>query len=244
MILYNVIIYHLSKVRGEVPMSDLSLPRSGYANRRSPGALAAAIAVNGGAFALLIAIPAAEVIRFVDPPLRVREIHLPPLPPEAEKPKPQPTHDPAQPVVATPKAPETMTFVEPIIPTGGGMTLGGLPPVGTIEGTTIAPPNDPPRQPSMFVKARLNPRFADNFKPDYPPGLRREGIEGSVTVRVTIDERGRVTAVELIKADDQRFFAETRDQALRYWRFEPARRDGVAVVSDQTMTVHFRLEDD
>ena len=63
-------------------------------------------------------------------------------------------------------------------------------------------------------------------------------------MRVTIDERGRVTAVELIKATDPRFFDETRDQALRYWRFDPARRDGVAVVSDQIMTVHFRLEED
>ncbi|MEJ1973465.1 MAG: hypothetical protein WDM96_13690 [Lacunisphaera sp.] len=45
-------------------MSDLSLHRSGYATNRhrSPGALAAAIAINGGAFALILALPATQYV--------------------------------------------------------------------------------------------------------------------------------------------------------------------------------------
>ena len=72
--------------------------------------------------------------------------------------------------------------------------------------------------------------------------MRRDGLEGNVTVRVTIDARGRVTAIELVSASNPIFFEETRRQALRSWRFVPATRDGVAIESSQTMTVRFQLE--
>ncbi len=62
-------------------------------------------------------------------------------------------------------------------------------------------------------------------------------------MRVTIDARGRVTAVEMVKASNPIFFEETKRQALKSWRFVAATRDGVAVESVQTMTVHFRLEE-
>ena len=50
-------------------------------------------------------------------------------------------------------------------------------------------------------------------------------------------------AVELIEATDPAFWEATRKQALKYWRFRPATRDGMPVTSDQIMTVRFRLAD-
>jgi protein TonB len=223
-------------------MSDTSLPRQGYAAHRSPSAFAAAIVLNGGVFAALIAIPAAEVIRWVDPGIEVINVPINPPPPpnpvEKEKAKVEPNR--TQRVTPQPTLSDPIV-VPPIVETGGGFITGVEPlgPVGT--GGDILP-IDPPKPP-VLTKAKLDPRFADSFKPDYPPALRREGLEGSATVRVTIDERGRVVAVDLVKATDPRFFEETKEQALRHWRFQPARRDGVATSSEQTMTVHFRLED-
>lgn len=222
-------------------MSDISLPRSGYTANRSPSAFAAAIAINGGVFALLLAIPAAEVIKEIYTPISVTNVRLRPLPPEAKKPEPKQAHKPMQTVI--PQSKPIDTIVPPIADPSTDFIVRDVDPIGPIGGGQGILP-DPTPPPSVFTKAKFNPRYADGFKPDYPPGLRREGIEGSVTVRVTIDERGRVTVVELVKTTDQRFFEETKQQALRYWRFEPARRDGIAVTSDQTMTVHFKLEDD
>ena len=225
-------------------MSDLSLPRTGYTNSRSPSALAAAILVNGGVFAALIALPAVEVIKRIDTRLIVREVKLSPLPPETRPEEKKRETTKTQKVIE--QTPRQDTVVPPIVDTGAGFVTEKVEPLGPIsDGIGTQPYVAPqPTPPSVFTGARLNKRFIADFKPDYPPGLRREGIEGSVTVRVTIDEKGRVTAVALVKATDPRFFEETRQQALRYWRFDPARRDGVAVVSEQIMTVHFRLEDE
>lgn len=222
-------------------MTDVSLPRGGYANNRSPSAFAAAVLLNGGVFAALIAIPAAEIIRIVDPPIQLIDIRAQPDPapvPPPPKADPKPTQH-----VLSLAQPRETTIVPPIVNTGAGFLSEGVEPLGPIDtGPGLLPVTPPP--PSVFIKASPNPRYAGSFKPDYPPALRREGIEGSATVRVTIDERGRVTSVALVKATDPRFFEATQEQALRYWRFEPARRDGVAVVSEQTMTVQFRLEED
>ena len=73
-------------------MTDFSVSRSGYSNRRSPAALAAATILNGGIIALLIAIPAVIVTPAGDPPLRIRFIELSsPPPPVADPPKPAPS---------------------------------------------------------------------------------------------------------------------------------------------------------
>ncbi|MBB5987735.1 energy transducer TonB [Sphingobium lignivorans] len=222
-------------------MSDMSVPRSTYGSRRSPAAMAAALALNGGLFALLIALPVAVQVIPADPPIRIRHVPLDPLP--APVPEPQKTESPrnvVQPVIAHPVQPDPIR-VEPLVPldTGPQIALSEFR-LPTTPAEPIAPIESPAEP--VLHKARPDPRFADAFRPAYPAALRRDGLEGSVTVRVTIDPRGRVTDVEMVSASNPVFFEETRRQALRFWRFVPATRDGVAVQSVQTMTVHFRLE--
>lgn len=223
-------------------MSDLSLSRGGYANRRSPGALAAAVALNGGVVALLITIPAAKVIIEQAPRLVTYEVTpAPPPPPNVDKPKPEKQRNPIQKAVETPVRPSDPVIPDIMVSTGGSAIDRGafvdLPPIGDV-GLQKETPHTP-----VLTAAKPDPRFADAFHPDYPPSLRRDGLEGSVTVRVTIDERGRVIAVEMVRATNTAFFEETRRQALKEWRFTPATRDGVPICTEQTMTVSFRLED-
>ncbi|TAJ41295.1 MAG: energy transducer TonB, partial [Chitinophagaceae bacterium] len=49
-------------------------------------------------------------------------------------------------------------------------------------------------------------------------------------------------AVEMVSAAHPGFFEATRKQALRYWKFRPATRDGVATESWRTMTVRFTIQ--
>ncbi len=91
-------------------------------------------------------------------------------------------------------------------------------------------------------RREADPRYADAFHPDYPPGLRREGLEGSsVTAsRITADERGRVIAVDGAR-DQCRLSKQTA--GAQGMALQAVARDSIAVRAEQTMTVHFRLED-
>lgn len=126
------------------------------------------------------------------------------------------------------------------------VTLGPVviptPPLGT--GIEAIPPIIPllPRAPILTV-AKRDARFAADFQPSYPPGMIRDEVEGSVTVRVLIGSDGRVKAVETVASDHQAFFEATRTQALKRWRFKPATKDGVAVESWQQLTVRFQIPD-
>lgn len=227
-------------------MSDQALHRTGYAagHRRSPGALTAAIALNGGAFALILLMPATQYIVDHGPDFVVRSIPLTPDPPEVRPDPVKPKVPMTQPTVTTPPDDIKLYVQPPIVPMGGGSDVigGTIPNLREIGDTTLLTPPVAPHQPA-FVKATQDPRYASAFHPDYPAALRRQGLEGSVTVRVTIDETGRVTACDLVKTTDKAFYEETRDQALRHWRFRPATSDGTPVISEQTLTVTFTLED-
>lgn len=180
--------------------------------------LLTAIALNPTRFGpRVIFIPTIDSIRAQDPP--------PPEPP----PPPQPTDR----WKAEPTRPR------PIVDTPAGPAPFALDPPAADPGpVTIAPPLAEP----MFRQARMDPGAIGRFQPPYPSSMVRNGVEGSVTVKVLIGADGRVRSIELVDATHAAFFDTTRDHALRAWRFQPATRDGVAVESWRTMTVRFRLD--
>ena len=93
----------------------------------------------------------------------------------------------------------------------------------------------------VFKAAERDLRFARSFQPDYPLGMLRQEIEGSVTVRVLVGTDGRVRQVQIIRATDPNFASSTERQALKAWRFKPATRDGQPVEDWQTLTVRFDI---
>jgi protein TonB len=235
-------------------MTELALPASNYGThpqsryaagrKRSPGALAAALTLNGGAFAIILLMPATQYVMERVESFSARNIEIEPDPTEVDPVKPQ-EQTKTQPTRPTPKEDDTSFVITPINPLDGtGPAIGGkIPDLGQIGGTGLVDRPYVPPHTAVFVKATQDPRYAKAFHPDYPPSLVREGLEGSVTVRVNIDETGRVTAVELVKATNRAFFDETREQALRFWRFKPATSDGTPIASQQVLTVQFDLED-
>ena len=222
-------------------MQDLSLRAVRYSSERSPAALAAAIAFNCGMIALLLTLPVSRFLLPQDPPLKVYQVRAAAPQSKAEPPVPE-RHRPAQAVIRKYHVQVPAPELDPLAgisrfngPEGADLALSDLPPLAEDL------PRNPPRA-AVFVKARPDPSFAAAFHPPYPPSMAREGVEGQVTVRVTIDERGRVVAVEQVAATNSVFFEQTKSQALRFWRFVPATRDGRPIRSEQSLTVHFRLE--
>lgn len=146
----------------------------------------------------------------------------PKTPPPASKAEPQTTPQPGERIVtAGDPAP---TFEPPPIPQ--------TQPIGPI--VPVAP--DP-----VLLPATIEPGAMARFQPDYPPELIRADIEGSATVRILVGTDGKVRSVEMVSATHPGFFEATKRQALRFWRFRPATRDGVAIESWRTMTVRFTI---
>ena len=79
--------------------------------------------------------------------------------------------------------------------------------------------------------------------PVYPPRCLRLGIEGTVRVRVLVGEDGRVQEATVGKSSGEAALDDAALDAVRDWRFEPAKRDGVPVRAWAIVPIEFKLID-
>lgn len=101
--------------------------------------------------------------------------------------------------------------------------------------------HQPARAAVSSVEAKPLP---GNAMPSYPPTVARAGIQGSRTARLQLDVQGKVSDVTIVErsgSDDPRLDAAVAE-SLRQWRFEPATRDGHAVVSTVQVPVEFTAQ--
>ncbi len=88
---------------------------------------------------------------------------------------------------------------------------------------------------------REPPVLDGNRPPDYPAEAIARGIEGTVVLRLTIDEQGRVIEVEVARSSGHAILDEAAVAAVRSWRGRPARRGGRDVRIRQLLPIRFRL---
>ncbi|MGX1996583.1 energy transducer TonB [Xanthomonas axonopodis pv. cassiae] len=116
----------------------------------------------------------------------------------------------------------------------------------------ILPTTDGPRAMTMVAHQPARPAVSSveakplpgNAMPSYPAAVARAGIQGSRTARLQLDVQGRVSDVTIVDrsgSDDPRLDAAVME-SLRQWRFEPAKRDGHAVVSSVQVPVEFTAQ--
>jgi protein TonB len=79
--------------------------------------------------------------------------------------------------------------------------------------------------------------------PVYPPRCLRMGIEGTVRVRVLVGEDGRPQEVTVGKTSGEAALDQAAIEAVRSWRFEPAKRNGVPVRAWAIVPIEFKLID-
>lgn len=80
-------------------------------------------------------------------------------------------------------------------------------------------------------------------KPRYPESARRRGIEGTVLLKMRITAQGRVEDVQVARSAGHPDLDESAIEAVRRWRFEPARRNGAPVAEDAVLLpVVFQLQ--
>ncbi|MBL8175029.1 MAG: energy transducer TonB [Bryobacterales bacterium] len=84
------------------------------------------------------------------------------------------------------------------------------------------------------------PAVLYQIEPEYSEEARKARLTGTVVLYVDIDERGQVSRVE-VRQSLGLGLDEKAVEAIRKWRFRPARKDGKAVPSAALVDVGFRL---
>lgn len=91
------------------------------------------------------------------------------------------------------------------------------------------PDADAPAQVS-YSRLEVAPRLKREFKAPYPEAARADGIEGTVVMKLTINELGRVTAVRIVRGINEELDQVTRSAARRLL-FAPGMVDGEPVIT-------------
>ena len=73
------------------------------------------------------------------------------------------------------------------------------------------------------------PRPLRQVPMQYPPQAKARGVEGYVVVSLLIGESGDVQRVRVLESEPGGVFEEVAVEAIRGWRFEPARYQGESV---------------
>jgi len=206
----------------------------------SPNALLLVISAH-------VALVAIVMSAKMDLPARIT--HEPPIVVNSwAKPRQQP---PQPPVVPQTKEPTQVTpqidnpiqpiKLPPLDPPGfdshpGTDTLLG----GSGAGATPIIPQRPATAPIHRDPRLLTPM--SELKPPYPASKLAAEQEATLHLRLTIDEQGRVTAVDPLGYADGEFLASARRYLIGHWRYAPASEDGRATASAITITLSFQLD--
>ena len=92
--------------------------------------------------------------------------------------------------------------------------------------------NDPDISPAVPLRTR---------KPQFPRGAQAFGVEGHLIVDVVITPAGTVTYPRILKSLPVPTLSYVALEALRKWRFEPARKNGEPIASIFNLTVNYTL---
>lgn len=85
------------------------------------------------------------------------------------------------------------------------------------------------------------PRGGYQARPAYPETARRAGVEGVTVLRFEVLARGQVGAVLVERSAGHQDLDRAAVEAVRRWRFEPARRRSQPVAVWVTLPVRFEL---
>jgi protein TonB len=210
-------------------------PKAG-SRRSSPNAMLAIIALHVGALAVVMSAKMDLPNRILNRPIEVRLLPTPQPPPTNDPVKApqqqQPTY--TQPQQQAPLPPIDNPLVDPMPRPNVDPILGP----GVDPGPSVAPQRQP-------LLARIGAKLLtpqSELKPPYPQSKLLAEEEATLKLRLTIDERGRVIAVEPIGPADSAFLDSARRYLIAHWRYQPATEGGRATSSTEVITLRFQLD--
>lgn len=185
--------------------------------------------------------PAPAVKPVVEPPKPLP----PPTPPPVKektkpKPKPKPVIKKAAPVVQeTPDFAKFEPFepFKPTPPTKQASTESGSNKSTPTTSSSAASSGNA----SAFTEANYKANYAHNPKPDYPAIAKSRGWQGKVLLRVKVSAQGLSETVTVEKSSGREILDESAIEAVKKWRFIPAKRGETPVASSVIVPIDFKL---
>jgi len=178
-------------------------------------------------------------VRTVDPP---RPAPPRPLVEPARAPAPLP-----KPVVRAapepkPVAPPPVLTAEPgPEPAPAPFTVAPQPPPREEPAAAPAPPPAPLVQ-IVATTPRFDAAYLHNPEPVYPLAARRAGEAGKVLLNVRVSAQGVAEQVQVAKSSGFPRLDEAAREAVRRWRFVPARRGDEPIAANVIVPIVFQLD--
>lgn len=235
------------------------------------GTLAASVALHAALIGAILLTPGwtlmrphvlmAELVPLADvTPPRPVETPLPALRERRRLTPPKPVEMPMPKLDAAPKPREEET-PQPVVmapapaPTVAAIDAGPPSPTGTLPAAparSTEPPAAPPSPPHAMGAAALAsttgsvtqhaiPHGGYQIRPSYPTSARRMGIQGTTLLQVLVTVDGRVGEVIVKESAGHADLDHAAADAVRRWRFEPARHGAEAVAMWVLLPIEFRL---
>ena len=171
-----------------------------------------------------------------EPPPPEPEDEPPPPPEDIPETAPPPPVAPPPPINIAPAPPpiRTQTTIPPPAPPAVRIPPPAAP---------VAPPAPPPVNKSREATPKGLNGWAQRIQRNYPRRAERDGIEGNVTVRVTVGPDGRVSACSVsASSGNADLDAAACDGMTRYARYDPALdQNGNPIPDSDTRTISYRL---
>jgi protein TonB len=156
--------------------------------------------------------------------------------PPPKKPQPKPVPKKAPPIVQ--KAPEYAP-VEPVSepqPTPVTSTANSTPVTTTTTSTTAT-------NAEQFTEANFRANYAHNPKPEYPMIAKSRGWQGKVMLRVQVSAEGLSDSVAVEHSSGHEMLDESAVEAVKKWKFIPAKRGETPVASSVIVPIIFTLRE-
>jgi protein TonB len=160
------------------------------------------------------------------------------------KPRPAPPTKPASPALAV---------IDELAPVASAVEFPApelLLPSNTasVSPATSAAPSAPPasvaaaRPAAAVIAPRFDAAYLDNPRPEYPRIARRMGEHGKVTLRVFVSAAGVPEKVEIGASSGSSRLDQAARDAVRQWKFVPARQGDQPVAAWVLVPITFMLE--
>ena len=188
-----------------------------------------------------------------------------PTPPPVSRREPEaPTPEITPPPAPTPAAPVPGAPPAAVASAAPSVVASGPPAVDVVErasGSFASAPAAPPATapaptsggisqatgpavaalPTDGITQRAIPQGGYQHRPAYPSSARRLGVQGTTLLNVLVADDGRVANVVVAQSAGHPDLDHAAADAVRRWRFEPARRGAEKIAMWVQLPVEFRL---
>lgn len=210
--------------------------------RLAKGALAIVAALHGAAIAWLASQvaetppqPPVLMVRMLAAEQPAPVVPTPPRPPTPVKPETAPTKTQAKPTPRPQVTPSPQLAAQSTAPAAAEVAPPAEKPAPAAAAPVAAAP-------APISEPRFDADYLDNPAPAYPPLSRRLGEEGRVVLRVFVEPDGRPSQLQVKTGSGFERLDKAAENAVRRWKFVPARRGQEAVGAWVLVPVVFSLK--